>query len=224
MRQGADHEVSPDGKFAAALPAQKILSFHQRPAQAQPPAHAWSHLWCSTRSQELGMTLSRRVAQYNLRQSFPSLAGAWISLSRSAAQYSPAPKPSLKPTAVASVASRGERAEGTDSYAGCSSQRSPNGERENEINQRFSAVRPQSSHKHANSRRTSSGVLPNRRQILMLYCPVWVTRQCFGTKLVRVLPCTQIGNNRQYHGRTSLGSTHPSSPKKAHSPLWRTAM
>ena len=34
---GADLEVSTLEKFAAALPAQKILSFHQRPAQAQPP-------------------------------------------------------------------------------------------------------------------------------------------------------------------------------------------
>ena len=34
---GADREVSPLEKSAAALPAQKILSFHQRPAQAQPP-------------------------------------------------------------------------------------------------------------------------------------------------------------------------------------------
>ncbi len=44
----------------------------------------------------------------------------------------------LKPTAVASVASRGARAEGTDSFAGCSSQRSPSGSKSpNGINQRF---------------------------------------------------------------------------------------
>ena len=43
---GADLEVSPLEKSAAALPAQKILSFHQRPAQAQPPARVWMHLRC----------------------------------------------------------------------------------------------------------------------------------------------------------------------------------
>ena len=43
---------------------------------------------------------------------------------------------SLKPTAVASVASRGARAEGADSFAGCSSPRRPSGERTSPRNQK----------------------------------------------------------------------------------------
>ncbi len=90
---------------AAALSAQKILSFYQRPAQAQPPC---SRRGCtcgaSTRSQGLGMSLSRSVAQ-----------------------YTPPPKSSLKPTAVASIASRGARAEGKGSFAAEASLRCPSG-------------------------------------------------------------------------------------------------
>ena len=67
----ADLEVSTLEKFAAALPAQKILSFHQRPAQAQPPARAWMHLRCLHSLAGAWNSLNRSIANTALRQSFP---------------------------------------------------------------------------------------------------------------------------------------------------------